>query len=48
MLDYTNRSGIVDKEATVKWESILTLAEQYKMKEVAKVAYYALGRALAM
>ncbi|KAL1699397.1 hypothetical protein EV121DRAFT_216323 [Schizophyllum commune] len=41
-------SGIVDKESTVKWESILTLAEQYKMKEVAKVACYALGRANAL
>ncbi|KAL1732580.1 hypothetical protein EV714DRAFT_206288 [Schizophyllum commune] len=45
---YANRSGIVDKEATVKWESIFTLAEQYKMKEVAKVACYALGRANAL
>ncbi|KAI4519860.1 hypothetical protein K525DRAFT_150942, partial [Schizophyllum commune Loenen D] len=41
-------SGIVDKEATVKWESILTLAEQYKMKGVAKVACYTLGRANAL
>ncbi|KAL1720949.1 hypothetical protein EV715DRAFT_196197 [Schizophyllum commune] len=38
-------SGIVDPALTEKWESILLLAEKFGMKQAAKVAYYALGRA---
>ncbi|KAI5897542.1 uncharacterized protein SCHCODRAFT_02486793 [Schizophyllum commune H4-8] len=43
-------SGIVDQLPSTqeKWESILLLAERYKMRQVAKVACYALGRASAL
>ncbi|KAL1726846.1 hypothetical protein EV714DRAFT_286902 [Schizophyllum commune] len=38
-------SGIIDPHLTPKWESVLLLAEKFNMKQVAKVACYALGRA---
>ena len=43
--DVDDRSGIVDPALTEKWESILLLAEKFGMKQAAKVACYALGRA---
>ncbi|KAI5897533.1 uncharacterized protein SCHCODRAFT_02488522 [Schizophyllum commune H4-8] len=38
-------SGVVDPALTVKWESDMLLAEKFDMKQIAKVACYALGRA---
>ncbi|KAL1753386.1 hypothetical protein FB107DRAFT_292462 [Schizophyllum commune] len=38
-------SGVVDPALTANWESILLLAEKFDMKQIAKVACYALGRA---
>ncbi|KAL1675761.1 hypothetical protein EV122DRAFT_253688 [Schizophyllum commune] len=37
--------GIVDPALTIKWESVLLLAEKFNMRQAAKVACYALGRA---
>ncbi|KAI5830104.1 hypothetical protein K523DRAFT_363036 [Schizophyllum commune Tattone D] len=37
-------SGVVDPALTANWESILLLAEKFDMKQIAKVACYALGR----
>lgn len=42
------RSGIVDHALTPKWESVLLVAETFDMKQVAKVACFALGRAGAL
>ncbi|KAL1665496.1 hypothetical protein GGF50DRAFT_52544 [Schizophyllum commune] len=41
-------SGIVDHALTPKWESVLLVAETFDMKQVAKVACFALGRAGAL
>lgn len=41
-------SGMVDTSLTKKWNSVLLLAEKYSMKEVARVACHALGRANAL
>ncbi|KAL1704465.1 hypothetical protein EV121DRAFT_205728 [Schizophyllum commune] len=40
--------GIVDPALTEKWESVLLLAEKFNMRQAAKVACYALGRAGAL
>ena len=42
------RSGAVDPSQTQRWESVLTLAEKFKMRRIAKVACYALDRASAL
>ncbi|KAL1693035.1 hypothetical protein GGG16DRAFT_123562 [Schizophyllum commune] len=41
-------SGIIDHALTPKWESVLLVAETFDMKQVAKVACFALGRAGAL